>query len=59
MVGSNRDDGLCKMISSTNGYGMQAHERHFLITTIYKMHPSPPAFPKLLAMVTVEFYIVG
>jgi hypothetical protein len=38
---------------------MQAHERHFSITTIYKMNPSPPAFSKLLAMVTTEIYIMG
>jgi hypothetical protein len=39
---------------------MQAHERHFPITAIYKMSPSPPTFYKLLAMVIVEtFDFVG
>jgi hypothetical protein len=38
---------------------MQAHERHFPITAIYKTNPSPPAFLRLLAMVTAEIYIVG
>jgi hypothetical protein len=38
---------------------MHAHERHFSITTIYKMSPLPLAFLRLLAMVTAEIYIVG
>jgi hypothetical protein len=38
---------------------MQAHEYHFSITAIYKMSPLPPAFLRLLAMVTAEIYIVG
>jgi hypothetical protein len=38
---------------------MQAYERLFSITAIYKMSPLLPAFPRLLAMVVVEIYIVG
>jgi hypothetical protein len=38
---------------------MQAHERHFPITTIYKTSLSPPAFLRLLAMVSAKTYIVG
>jgi hypothetical protein len=38
---------------------MQAHERHFPITTIYKMNPLLLAFFRLLATVTVEIYIMG
>jgi hypothetical protein len=33
---------------------MQAHERHFSITAIYKMNPSPPTFSRLQAMATAE-----
>jgi hypothetical protein len=33
---------------------MQAHERHFPITGIYKMSLSPPAFLRILAMVTAK-----
>jgi hypothetical protein len=38
---------------------MQAHERHFSITAIYKMNPSPLAFFRLQAIVIVKIYIVG
>jgi hypothetical protein len=38
---------------------MQAHERHFPITTIYKMNPSSPAFSRLQVVATTQIYIVG
>jgi hypothetical protein len=38
---------------------MQAHERRFPIIAIYKISSSSTTFPRLLAMVTVEIYIVG
>jgi hypothetical protein len=38
---------------------MQAHERHFPITAIYKMNPSPLAFSRQQAMTTIEIYIMG
>jgi hypothetical protein len=38
---------------------MQAHERHFPITAVYKMNPSPSDFFRLQAMATAEIYIAG
>jgi hypothetical protein len=38
---------------------MHAHEHHFPMTTIYEMHPSPPAFSRLQAIKTAEIYILG
>jgi hypothetical protein len=49
----------CKITCMLIVSNMQPHEHHFPITAIYKMSPSPPAFPRLLAMVIVKIYIVG
>jgi hypothetical protein len=38
---------------------MQAHERYFSITAIYKMSPSLLVSFRLLTMVTTKIYIVG